>query len=176
MRPSEPGLRIEDHAVIGDTHTMALVATDGSIDWLCLPRFDSAACFAALLGDEGNGRWQICPRGLADGVVLRTEQRYRGDSLVLETEFETATGVVRVVDAMPVRNGHADVVRRVEGVRGEVEMAMRWTMRFGYGAATPWVRRTTDDEGRPALLAVAGPDAVVLRGDVLPRADWRSDD
>ena len=176
MRPFEPGLLIEDHAVVGDTHTMALVGTDGSVDWLCLPRFDSGACFAALLGDEDNGRWQVCPRGLSEGVVLRTTQRYRGASLVLETEFETATGVVRVVDAMPVRNGHADLVRRVEGVRGEVEMAMRWVMRFGYGAATPWVRRTTDTDGRPALLAVAGPDAVVLRGDVLPEADKRSTD
>ncbi len=176
MRPSEPGLRIEDHAVIGDTHTMALVGLDGSIDWLCLPRFDSAACFAALLGDEDNGRWQICPRGLADGAVLRTTQRYRGSSLVLETEYETASGVVRVIDAMPVRNSHADIVRRVEGVRGEVDMAMRWTIRFGYGAATPWVRRAIDEDGRPALLAVAGPDAVVLRGDVLPRADRRGED
>ncbi|MCW2607023.1 MAG: glycoside hydrolase family 15 protein [Frankiales bacterium] len=176
MRPSEPGLRIEDHAVIGDTHTMALVGLDGSIDWLCLPRFDSAACFTALLGTEDNGRWQVCPRGLADGVVLRTTQRYRGPSLVLETEFETATGVVRVVDAMPVRDVHADVVRRVEGVRGEVEMAMRWTIRFGYGAATPWVRRATDERGEQVLLAVAGPDAVVLRGDVLPQADKRGTD
>ena len=176
VRPFEPGLRIEDHAVVGDTHTMALVGTDGSIDWLCLPRFDSAACFSALLGDEDNGRWQICPKGLADGVVLRSTQRYRGASLVLETEFETATGVVRVVDAMTPRDRHADIVRRVEGVRGEVEMAMRWVIRFGYGAATPWVRRTHDAEGNEALLAVAGPDAVVLRGDVLPRADRRGRD
>ena len=171
MRPHEPRLLIEDHAVIGDTHTMALVARDGSIDWLCLPRFDSAACFASLLGDERDGRWQLCPAGLADGAVLRTTRRYLPGTLVLETEFETATGVVRLLDAMPVRTGHADLVRRVEGVSGTVEMAMRWTVRFAYGQAVPWVRRTVDHEGNDALLAVAGPDAVVLRGDVLPEPD-----
>lgn len=171
----EPGLRIEDYAVVGDTHTMALVGSNGSIDWLCMPRFDAQAMFAALLGDEGNGRWQICPRGLSDGVVLRTTRRYREGTLVLETEWETATGVVRLVDAMPPRNGHADIVRRVEGVRGEVEMAMRWVIRFGYGAVVPWVRREQAEDGTEVLLAVAGPDAVVLRGDVLPTADERGD-
>jgi GH15 family glucan-1,4-alpha-glucosidase len=163
VRPHEPGLLIEDHAVIGDTQTMALVAIDGSITWLCLPRFDSAACFASLLGDESNGRWQICPRGLAEGVVLKTTRRYREGTMVLETEWETATGVVRLIDAMPPRDGHADVVRRVEGVSGEVEMAMRFTVRFGYGKDIPWVRRTED-----GLLAVAGPDALILRGDASP--------
>ncbi|MCW2615689.1 MAG: glucoamylase [Frankiales bacterium] len=174
--PREPGLRIEDYAVVGDTHTMALVGSNGSIDWLCMPRFDAAAMFAGLLGDEGNGRWQICPRGLADGVVLRTSRRYREGTLVLETEWETATGVVRLTDAMPPRNEHADIVRRVEGVRGEVEMAMRWVIRFGYGTVVPWVRRSTDDDGHEVLLAIAGPDAVVLRGDVLPHADHRGAD
>ncbi len=174
MRPHEPRLLIEDHAVIGDTHTMALVARDGSIDWLCLPRFDAAACFASLLGDERNGRWQVCPRGLAEGAVLRTSRRYLDGTMVLETEWETATGVVRLTDAMPPRNGHADVLRRVEGVCGEVEMALRFTVRFAYGTAVPWVRRTVDGEGDPVLQAIAGPDAIVLRGDLLPEVDRSS--
>ena len=176
LHPTEPGLLIEDYAVVGDTHTMALVGSNGSIDWLCMPRFDSAAMFAGLLGSEENGRWQICPRGLADGAVLRTSRRYREGTLVLETEWETATGVVRLIDAMPPRSGHADITRRVEGVSGHVEMAMRWVIRFGYGEVVPWVRRIRDDGGRPALLAVAGPDAVVLRGDVLPAPDRRGGD
>jgi GH15 family glucan-1,4-alpha-glucosidase len=171
VRPDEPRLLVEDHAVLGDTHTMALVGRDGSIDWLCLPRFDSPASFAALLGDERNGRWQVCPRGLARGVVRRTSRRYRKGTLVLETDWETATGAVRLIDAMPVRDAHADVVRRVEGIAGEVEMAMRFTVRFGYGLAVPWVRRTHDGDGREALLAVAGPDALVLRGSLLPQVD-----
>jgi GH15 family glucan-1,4-alpha-glucosidase len=168
VRPHEPKLLIEDHAVIGDTQTMALIAIDGSIDWLCLPRFDSSACFAALLGDERNGRWQICPRGLSEGVVRRTTRRYRQGTMVLETEWETDTGVVRLVDAMPVRDDHADLVRRVEGVSGEVEMAVRYTVRFGYGRDVPWVRHVKDDAGRDAILAIAGPDALILRGDVTP--------
>ncbi len=175
-RASEPQLRIEDYAVVGDSHTMALVGNNGSVDWLCLPRFDSAACFAALLGQEDNGRWQLCPRGLADGIVRRTARRYRPGTMVLETEWETATGVVRLVDAMPPRADHATLIRRIEGVSGEVEMAMRLTLRFAYGSATPWVRRVVDDDGREALLAVAGPDAVVLHADVLPSADSRTAD
>jgi len=174
-RPEEPGQRIEDYAVVGDTHTMALIGLNGSIDWLCMPRFDADAMFAALLGDEDNGRWQICPRGLADGAVLSTTRRYREGTLVLETEWETATGVVRLIDAMPPRNSHVDIVRRVEGVRGEVEMAIRWAIRFGYGDVVPWVQHTTDFDGHEVLLAVAGPDAVVLRGDVLPSRDDRGD-
>ena len=174
-RPEEPGQRIEDYAVVGDTHTMALIGLNGSIDWLCMPRFDADAMFAALLGDEDNGRWQICPRGLADGAVLSTTRRYREGTLVLETEWETATGVVRLIDAMPPRNSHVDIVRRVEGVRGEVEMAIRWAIRFGYGDVVPWVQHTTDLDGHEVLLAVAGPDAVVLRGDVLPSRDDRGD-
>ncbi len=173
---SDTGLRIEDYAVVGDKHTMALVGINGSVDWLCLPRFDSDACFTALLGDEDNGRWQVCPRGYADGVVKRTTRRYRPGTLVLETEWETDTGVVRLVDAMPTENQHTDFVRQVIGVEGEVEMAMRWVIRFGYGSVMPWVRRLVDDDGFDALLAIAGPDAVVLRGDVLPRADRRSED
>src|SRR5664280_2310366 len=110
--------RIEDYAVIGNCETMALVGRDGSIDWLCLPRFDSAACFAALLGDEDNGRWQIVPQG----EIIAVRRRYRHETLVLETEFETATGVVRIVDAMPERDRHADLVRLVEGLSGRVEL------------------------------------------------------
>ncbi|MDP3714725.1 MAG: glycoside hydrolase family 15 protein [Mycobacteriales bacterium] len=175
-RAPEPGLLIEDYAVVGDTHTMALIGRNGSVDWLCLPAFDSAAAFASLLGDEQNGRWQVCPAGLADGAVLETTRRYRGDSLVLETEWRTATGLVRLTDAMPPRDASADLIRRVECLEGEVQMAMRWVIRFAYGGATPWVRRITDAHGRPALWAVAGPDAVLLRGDVLPEADHRGVD
>src|SRR5579872_4332719 len=110
-------LPIEDYGLIGDTHTAALVGRDGSIDWLCLPRFDSAACFAALLGDESNGRWRIAP------VDQEAEIRraYRGDTLVLETEFATAAGRVRLVDCMPIREQHPQVVRLVEGVSGTVD-------------------------------------------------------
>ena len=175
-RLPDPGLRIEDYAVIGDLHTMALVGNNGSIDWLCLPRFDSAATFSHLLGDENNGRWQICPRHLADGAVRRTSRRYRGETLILETVWETDTGVVRLTDAMPPRDGAANVVRRVECLAGHVEMSMRWVIRFAYGAATPWVRRLDPGDGGPGLLAVAGPDAVILRGVVLPEPDRRGID
>jgi glucoamylase len=175
-REPERGLLIEDYAVVGDTSTMALVGRDGSIDWLCMPRFDSEACFAKLLDDEDAGRWQICPRNWSKGVVKRTSRRYLPGTLVLETEWETATGVVRLVDAMPPRDRHAGIVRRIVGVEGEVEMAMRWVVRFAYGSAVPWVRRVTDEQGVKGLLAVAGPDAVILRGDVLPEADHRGED
>ncbi|MEO6205304.1 MAG: glycoside hydrolase family 15 protein [Mycobacteriales bacterium] len=170
---TEPGPLIEDYAVVGDTRTMALIGKDGSVDWLCLPRFDSAACFAKLLGDEENGRWQIVPNGWSKGVVKRTTRRYRPGSLVLETEWETDTGIVRLIDAMPPRDKHADLVRRVEGVEGEVEMAMRWVVRFAYGKAIPWVRHIEDEDGNEGLFALAGPDAVILRGDVLPEPDRR---
>jgi GH15 family glucan-1,4-alpha-glucosidase len=146
--------RIEDYAVIADTQTAALVSRDGSIDWLCLPRFDSGACFAALLGDRGNGHWRITPAG----GVRRVRRRYRGDTLILETEFETEDGAVRVVDFMAPRLADPDVVRVVEGVRGRVPMRMELRIRFDYGRLTPWVRRV----GR-ALLAVSGPEALVLR-------------
>jgi GH15 family glucan-1,4-alpha-glucosidase len=175
-REPERGLLIEDYAVVGDTSTMALVGRDGSIDWLCMPRFDSEACFAKLLDDEDAGRWQICPRHWSKGVVTCTSRRYLPGTLLLETIWETETGKVRLLDAMPPRDRHADIVRRVEGLEGEVEMAMRWVVRFSYGSAVPWVRRVTDGEGLPGLLAVAGPDAVILRGDVLPEADHRGAD
>ncbi|HSL77993.1 MAG TPA: glycoside hydrolase family 15 protein [Candidatus Limnocylindrales bacterium] len=146
-------MRIEDYALIGDTQTAALVGADGSIDWLCLPRFDSAACFAALVGTPDNGYWRLGP---ADGSPA-TSRRYRGDSLVLETTFETASGTVRVVDCMPPRARDPDVVRVVEGVSGRVPVRMELAIRFDYGRSIPWVRRVG---GR--LSAVAGPDAVVL--------------
>ncbi|MCZ7663261.1 MAG: glycoside hydrolase family 15 protein [Thermoleophilia bacterium] len=144
-------LRIEDYALVGDLHTGALVGRNGSIDWLCLPRFDSGACFAALLGNEDNGCWIIAPAG----GLKRVTRRYRGPTLVLETEFETEDGVVRVIDFMPPREERPDLVRVVEGVRGRVPMRMRIALRFDYGSIVPWVRRA----GR-ALLAVGGPDAV----------------
>ena len=110
-------LPIEDYGIIGDLHTAALVGRDGSIDWLCLPRFDSAACFAELLGDEDNGRWKIAPKGSRGA----THRHYRGDTLVLESEFVTDEGTVRVVDCMPIRQEHPEVIRLVEGVRGKVD-------------------------------------------------------
>jgi len=149
-------LRIEDYAVIGDTQTAALVGRDGSVDWLCLPRFDSGACFAALLGDESNGRWRIAPTG----PVTATRRRYRPGTLVLETEMDTAEGTVRIVDCMPPRGADPDLVRLVEGVRGRVPMSMELVIRFDYGQVVPWVRRLPDDGG---LTAVAGPDALCLR-------------
>jgi GH15 family glucan-1,4-alpha-glucosidase len=147
-------LSIEDYALIGDCETAALVGRDGSIDWLCLPRFDSPACFAALLGTPDNGRWLIAPAG----EVSATRRRYREGTLVLETEHETATGVVTVTDAMPVRADAASVVRLVEGTRGRVRMRLELIIRFDYGSVIPWVRRTDD-----GLSALAGPDGVQLR-------------
>lgn len=150
-------LPIEDYALIGDTQTAALVGIDGSVDWLCFPRFDSAACFAALLGDPDHGRWLIAPAG----GVTRTTRRYRPGSLVLETEHVTDSGVVRVIDFMPPRGEAPDIVRIVEGVRGTVTMSTELAIRFGYGDIVPWVRRIDD-----ALVAVAGPDALYLHGPV----------
>jgi GH15 family glucan-1,4-alpha-glucosidase len=146
-------LRIEDYGLIGDTQTVALVGRDGSIDWLCLPRFDAGACFAALLGGPEHGRWSIAP---ACGEHARM-RRYRGESLVLEQEFQTATGTVRVIDVMPVRKREPDLVRAVEGVSGHVDMRMDLTVRFDYGAIVPWVS-TVDG----VLQAIGGPDALSL--------------
>jgi GH15 family glucan-1,4-alpha-glucosidase len=147
-------LPIEDYALIGDTQSAGLVGRDASIDWLCVPRFDSEAIFAALLGTEQHGRWLLAP---ADGGTS-ARRRYRGDTLVLETEFDTGDGVVRVIDFMPPRGEAPDVVRIVEGVRGRVPMTMELRLRFDYGKVVPWVYR---EDG--ALVAVAGPDAVWLR-------------
>ena len=144
---------IEDYGLIGDLQTAALVSRHGCIDWLCFPRFDSGACFAALLGDEENGRWSLQP---ASGITS-TERRYRGDTLVLETELACDEGVVRLIDFMPPRGEAPDVVRIVEGVEGTVPMKMRLSIRFDYGSIVPWVRRR--EEG---VHAVAGPDALFL--------------
>ena len=145
--------RIGDYALIGDMHTAALVGRDGSIDWLCVPHFDSPACFAALVGTADHGRWQIAPAV----PVVSTSRRYRDASLVLETEFVTDTGAVRIVDCMPPRESVPVVVRLVEGVGGEVPMHMELVIRFDYGSIMPWVR-TIDG----MLRAVGGPDAVSL--------------
>ncbi|WP_375769745.1 glycoside hydrolase family 15 protein [Archangium gephyra] len=145
---------IEDYALIGDTHTAALVGRDGSIDWLCLPRFDSGACFSALLGEPKHGRWLLAP---AEGPPRQVRRRYRPETLVLETEFTTPEGVVRVVDCMPPRDRVPDVLRVVEGVKGQVRMRLELVIRFDYGSVVPWV---TKADG--ALHAVAGPDALIL--------------
>ncbi len=144
---------IEDYGLIGDTHTAALVGADGSIDWLCLPRFDSEACFAAVLGDGQAGFWRLAPVG--GGRAAR--RGYRGDTLVLETEFDADGGTVRIVDCMPIRETHPQVVRIVEGVSGTVRMSMDLVMRFGYGRVVPWVRRLDG-----MLTALAGPDGLAL--------------
>lgn len=145
---------IEDYALLGDLQTAALVGRDGAIDWLCLPNFDSSACFAALLGGEAAGSWLLGP---ATGGAA-TRRRYRGDTLILETEWDTPDGTVRLMDFMPPRGRQADVVRIVEGVTGRVPMRMTLRLRFDYGHIVPWVRRDGQD-----LAAVAGPDAVWFR-------------
>jgi GH15 family glucan-1,4-alpha-glucosidase len=145
--------RIEDYALIGDCQTAALVGRNGSIDWLCFPRFDSPACFAALLGTSENGRWLVAPAGGARSI----RRNYRKGALVLETEYETATGVVTLVDCMPPRTESPDIVRIVEGKRGQVDMHMELTVRFDYGSLVPWVNRTEN-----GLIAIGGPDAIRL--------------
>jgi len=146
-------LPVEQYALIGDTHTAALVGRNGSIDWLCLPRFDPGACFAGLLGGEEHGFWRIAPVGGAGRVV----HRYRGETLVLETEFHTPDGVARLVDCMPRCSGHASVARVVEGVSGRVAMRMDLVIRFDYGWVMPWMSRAGDH-----LHGIAGPDSVCL--------------
>ena len=145
--------KIEDYALIGDTHTAALISRQGSLDWLCLPRFDSPACFAALLGTPEHGRWLITPH--EDNTTIR--RRYRGDTLVLETLFETSTGTAMLIDFMPPRDRDINVVRIVVGVKGTVRMKIDLTLRFDYGSIVPWVSHQ-----RRFLKAVAGPDAVYL--------------
>jgi GH15 family glucan-1,4-alpha-glucosidase len=154
--------RIEDYALIGDCQTAALVGRDGSIDWLCFPRFDSGACFAALLGGPEHGCWELAP-AVPPRAVRR---RYRGDTLVLETEYEVEGGAVTVVDCMPPRSGVPDVVRLVVGTRGRVPMRMRLVIRFDYGSIVPWVRRT-----ERGIRAIAGPDTLLLTTDVGVRGE-----
>jgi GH15 family glucan-1,4-alpha-glucosidase len=147
--------RIEDYALIGDCEAAALVGRDGSIDWLCWPRFDSDACFAALLGTEEHGRWRIAPRD----ATARVTRRYRGNTLVLETRFETSEGAVSLIDFMPFRTATPCIIRLVVGERGRVVMDTELILRFGYGAIVPWVTRLDDG----TLRAIAGPDMALLR-------------
>ncbi|MGW9074143.1 glycoside hydrolase family 15 protein [Streptomyces yangpuensis] len=159
---------IEDYALIGDLMTSGLVGRDGSIDWLCLPRFDSAACFAKLLGDEENGHWRIAPLGAADGERC-TRRAYIDGSLVLESYWETETGTVKVIDFMPQRDVAPDVVRIVEGISGTVRMLSTLRLRFDYGHVVPWVRRSDGDR-----VAVAGPDSAWFRSEP-PVRTWGED-
>ena len=149
-----PG-RIEDYALIGDLETAALVGRDGSIDWLCWPRFDSDACFAALLGEPANGRWLLA----AADDNAKVTRRYRDDTLILETRFETRTGSAVVVDFMPPRDAASDLIRLVICERGEVCMRTELIIRFGYGITVPWVTRVAEGTWH----AVAGPDLLVMR-------------
>ena len=157
-------LRIEDYAMIGDCQTAALVGNDGSIDWLCFPRFDSAACFAALLGTPEHGRWLLAPAG----EVRAVRRRYRQGTLVLETEFETDDGAVSVVDFMPPRTADPELVRIVVGTRGRVRMRTELTIRFDYGWVVPWVRKLPGDRG---IRATAGPDTLYCRSPVPLRGE-----
>jgi len=153
---------IEDYGMIGDCQTAALVGKNGSIDWLCLPRFDSPACFAALLGNRDHGRWQICPADEPRAI----RRRYVPGTLILETEYDVGSGSVKLIDFMPVRGTAPDIVRIVTGVRGEVRMKMELVLRFDYGSIVPWVRRI-----ERGLRATAGPDTVYLWTDVRVRGE-----
>src|SRR5580704_14368392 len=163
--------RIEDYALIGDCETAALVSKDGSIDWLCWPRFDSGACFAALWGDANNGRWRIAPAAAGADANARIGRRYRRNTLILETEFTTTdgSGVVVLIDFMPLRGGRAGshLVRLVVGKRGTVPMRTELIVRFGYGGWVPWVTRSETGD----LLAIAGPDMLHLRTPVELRGE-----
>lgn len=159
-------LDIEDYAMIGDCHTAALVGHDGSIDWLCLPRFDSASTFGALLGTEDHGRWLLAP---AEPIV-ESSRRYLGSTFNLVTRWITETGEVEVMDLMPHGDRRADLIRRVRGIRGTVAMRQELRIRFGYADAMPWVRQIKEKAGH-GIIAVAGPDAVVVRGPKLTAAD-----
>ena len=151
-------LRIEDYGLIGDCETAALVGLDGSIDWLCWPRFDSDACFAALLGTRENGHWLIAPKT----PDVRVTRRYRPNTLILETRFETETGVATLIDFMPIRDDYSNIVRLVVGETGEVPMHFELILRFGYGAIVPWVSRL--DEA--TVSAIAGPDMVIVHSPI----------
>ncbi|HEX4059160.1 MAG TPA: glycoside hydrolase family 15 protein [Galbitalea sp.] len=159
-------LNIEDYGLIGDCYTGALVGNDGSIDWLCFPRFDSPSTFGALLGDEDNGRWLVRP----EGEVLSVTREYLEDTFVLVTHWQTSTGRVDVSDFMPTQNRRADIVRRIVGIEGSVTMKQELRIRFDYSAALPWVRQAPEAGGN-ALIAVAGPDAIVVRGPRLSAKD-----
>ncbi|WP_299166941.1 glycoside hydrolase family 15 protein [uncultured Arthrobacter sp.] len=159
---------IEDYALISDLHTGALVSRGGSVDWLCYPRFDSASVFAALLGNENHGRWLVAPAHAA-GIADLVEWKYIDSTFVLQSRWRTEAGEVLVTDYMPIHDRRASLARRIEGVSGSVPMRQELVVRFGYGEVLPWVRRT-HEEGGPGILAMAGPDALLLRGTHLPRA------
>jgi len=166
-----PG-KIEDYAIIGNCETAALVGRDGCIDWMCLPRFDDAACFAALLGDETNGRWLACPAG----TITATRRAYRDGTLVLETMFETRHGAVMLVDCMARHHGTSILLRQVRGLRGYVDMQSDLLVRFDYGGLVPWVTCLEDQR----VQFIAGPDRLILQADVpildsdmRTRASWR---
>ena len=152
--------KIEDYAFLSDTQTGALVSRDGCVDWLCFPRFDSGACFASLLGTRDNGHWRFWPKE----KIEKTSRRYRGDALILETEIETKSGAVRLIDFMPPRGENPDLIRIVEGIRGEVAMQMELIIRFDYGRTVPWVRRR-----HGGLEAIAGPNGLILRTPIKTR-------
>ncbi len=164
-------LAIEDYALIGDCHTGALVGTDGNIDWLCLPRFDSGSTFGALLGDENHGHWRVAPLG----AERCTDRRYDGDTFTLITRWQTPDGEVEVTDLMPIGDRRADVIRRIRGLRGTVRMEQVLRIRFDYADAVPWIRQSKTQSGPGehdhALIAVAGPDSVVVRGPRLRAQD-----
>ncbi len=159
---STMALRIEDYALIGDCHSAALVARNGSIDWLCLPRFDSGACFAALLGTPEHGRWLLAPAG----VITGNARRYRPGTLIIETDYSTPTGAVTVIDYMPIRAGAPRLVRIVRGTRGEVAMHTQLIVRFDYGAIVPWVSQTA-----LGWRAVGGPDSLIVHTPVPLRGE-----
>ncbi|WP_310527934.1 glycoside hydrolase family 15 protein [Nocardioides sp.] len=166
-------LPIEDYALVGDRGTAALIGKDGSVDWLCLPRFDSPACFAALLGKRENGRWLLAPADVAGVTTTRT---YVGNSAILETTFTTPTGVLVLRDVMPVCDARADLVRTIRCTEGTVRVRHEWVVRFDYGRVRPWVSRQ-EVAGETVIVAVAGPDKLTLRGPRLPHAvDGRHDD
>ena len=154
------GTKIEDYGFLSDTQTGALVSRDGCVDWLCFPRFDSPACFASLLGGRENGHWRFLP----EEKIEKTRRRYRDGTLILETEIETKSGAVRLIDFMPPRGENPDIIRIVEGLRGIVSMQTELIIRFDYGQMIPWVRRRDD-----ALEAIAGADGLVLRTPVETR-------
>ncbi|HEY4758675.1 MAG TPA: glycoside hydrolase family 15 protein [Chthoniobacterales bacterium] len=155
-------MKIEDYGFLSDTQTAALVGRNGSVDWLCFPRFDSASCFAALVGEAKNGRWLIAPVDLSATVT----RKYRDHTLILETTFETKSGIVRLIDFMPPRGTNPDIVRIVEGVRGKVAVRMELIIRFDYGDVVPWVRQC-----RAGLEAIAGPNALILRTPIATRGE-----
>ena len=159
---------LESYALLSDLRTGPLVSRDGSIDWLCLPRFDSPAVFSALLGDEDDGRWLL---RAVDGEVV--ERRYLPQTFVLETTWQTPTGKVRVTDFLPPSTSQGDLVRRVECLEGEVEVEHDLRLRFDYARATPWIRRVEQEDGTAALLSLAGPDGILVTG---PTLHWPEDE